>query len=354
MVFSFLQKKLKPKLGIDISSSAVKILEFGLHQGAYRIESYAVEPLPVGLVVEKNITDTEGLANIIQQAVKKSGTQIKDAIAAVAGSAVITRVIQLDAKLNDDEMEMQIRVEAEQYIPYPLDEVNIDFMVQGPSEEYVDKVDVLLTACRSETVDLRADALVLAGLTPQVIDVESYAMERAFNLIADTISGGKEQAIAIIDIGASITTLYILLDGEVIYSREQVFGGRQLTDEIQRRYGLSAEEAGFAKKRGGLPEDYDSEVLAPFKEAVVQQVIRSLQFFFSSSQYNHVDHIVLAGGTSAIAGLCEMVQDKMGTITQLVDPFMDIAIGPRVNAAQLYEDAPALMIACGLALRSFE
>lgn len=354
MLFSFFNKKAKSKLGIDISSSAIKVLELSFHQGVYQVENYAIEALPPGLVVEKNITDTEGLANVIQRAVKKSGSTLENAAVAVASSSVITRIIQQDASLSEDEIEIQIRLEAEQYIPYPIDEVKIDFVVRGASEDQSDRVDVLLVACRSELVDLRSDALIIAGLVPQVIDVESYAVERVVDLMASSLSGGINQMIALVDVGANTTTLYILLEGSVIYSIEQTFGGRQLTDEIQRRYGLSFEESGFAKKRGGLPEDYDSEVLAPFKDALVQQIIRSLQFFFSSSQYNHVDSILLAGGSSAIPGLPEMVQDKVGAITQLVDPFADMTIEFSVNAERLREDASALMIACGLALRSFQ
>jgi len=281
-------------------------------------------------------------------------TGVKQAAVAVAGSAVITKTIEMDVALSDDEMENQIRVEADQYIPYPLDEVSIDFEVQGIAEDNPEQVEVLLAACRSENVDLRVDVLEIGGLQAKVVDVEAYAMERTFSLIADQIDGGEDQTVAIVDVGATMTTLSVLHDGKTIYTREQLFGGKQLTEEIQRRYGLSVEEAGLAKKQGGLPDDYESEVLEPFKEAVVQQVTRSLQFFFSSSQYNDVDHIILAGGTASISGLDELVQDKVGTTTSVSNPFVNMSLATRVNAAALSNDAPALMIACGLALRSFD
>ena len=199
---------------------------------------------------------------------------------AVAGSAVITKIIDMDSGLTDDAMEAQISVEADQYIPYPLDEVAIDFELQGPSEQSPGKAEVLLAACRRENVDSRVEALELAGLTPKIVDVEVYAMERAFGLLAHQLDLEGEYTVAIVDIGATMTTLSVLNDGNTIYTREQLFGGKQLTEEIQRRYGLSLEEAGLAKKEGGLPDDYDQEVLEPFKEAVIQQVTRSLQFFF--------------------------------------------------------------------------
>ena len=252
-------------------------------------------------------------------------------------------------------MENQITVEADQYIPYPLDEVAIDFEVIGLSETAADQVEVLLAACRRENVELREAALDLGGIKPRVVDIEAHAMKRAFELVQPQLGANPEDlVVAIIDIGATMTTLSVLADDKSIYTREQLFGGKQLTEEIQRRYGLSFEEAGLAKKRGGLPDDYEQEVLQPFKEAVLQQVTRSLQFFFSSSQYDDVDYIVLAGGTASIEGMSEMIENKLGTPTIIANPFLDMALAGKVDSTALANDAPAMMIACGLAMRSFE
>src|SRR5690606_25551212 len=215
-------------------------------------------------------------------------------------------------------------------------------------------VEVLLAACRRENVEARDALLQLADLIPEKVDVEAYSMERAYELIAEQLEDGEGQVVAIVDIGATMTTLSVLVDGKTVYTREQIFGGKQLTEEIQRRYGLSVEEAGLAKKQGGLPDDYESEVLTPFREAVVQQVARALQFFFGASQYNAVDYVVLAGGTASIQGLTEMVEEKTGTPTLVANPFAEMAVGSRVNASALSNDAPSLMIACGLAMRSFD
>ncbi len=342
------------KLGIDISSTSVKMLELSRNGDRYKVEAYAVEPLPANAVVEKNINDVEAVGEAIAKVVARARSSTKNAAVAVSGSSVITKIIEMDGKLSEDDMETQIKVEADQYIPYPLDEVAIDFEVQGLVEGSEDQVEVLLAACRNENVELRVDVLEVAGLIAKVVDVEAYAMERAFGLVADQVEGGEDQTVAIVDIGSTMTTLSVLHDGKTIYTREQLFGGKQLTEEVQRRYGLSYEEAGLAKKQGGLPDDYENEVLEPFKEAVVQQVTRSLQFFFSSSQYNDVDHILLAGGTASIQGLAELVQDKVGTTTSIANPFVDMALASKVNASLLSADAPSLMIACGLALRSFD
>ncbi len=236
----------------------------------------------------------------------------------------------------------------------PLEEVAIDFEVQGPSPERERQVEVLLAACRRETIDARVEAIESADLTAKIMDVEAYAMERAYTLIQHQLDLEDDATVAVVDIGATMTTLSVLTRGQTIYTREQLFGGKQLTDEIMRRYGLPLEEAGLAKKQGGLPDDYEPEVLEPFKDAVVQQVARSLQFFFSSSQYNDVDYIIMAGGVSYMEGLSDLVQEKLDTPTVVANPFAEMTISPRVNAVALGADAPAMMIACGLALRSFD
>ena len=348
------KRKATPVLGLDISSTTVKLLELSYTGDRYRVESYAVSSLPQDAVIEKNVNDVDGVANAIRGVVAQSRTKLKTVAAAVAGSSVITKMIDMPEGLSEDDMETQLTLEADQYIPYPLEEVAIDFEIQGPSPERDNQVEVLLAACRRETIDARVEAIDGSELTSKIMDVEAYAMERAFSLVQNQLALDQDSTVAVVDIGATMTTLSVLNNGQTIYTREQLFGGKQLTDEIMRRYGLPLEEAGLAKKQGGLPDDYEPEVLEPFKDAVVQQVARSLQFFFSSSQYNDVDHIILAGGVSSMEGLAELVQEKLGTPATVANPFAEMSISSRVNAVALSSDAPAMMIACGLALRSFD
>lgn len=352
-MLGLIKKKANTLLGIDISSTSVKLLELSRSGGRYKVEAYAVEPLPPNAVVEKNIVELEGVGQALSRVLVKAKTNLKSAVVAVAGSAVITKTIEMEAGLSEDELENQLKIEAD--IPYPLEEVAIDFEVQGLSARNPERVDVLLAACRKENVEVREAALALAGLTAKVVDVEAYALERSYALLSSQLGADTDQlTVAVVDIGATMTTLSVLHNGRTIYTREQLFGGRQLTEEIQRRYGLSVEEAGLAKKQGGLPDDYDSEVLRPFKDAVVQQVSRSLQFFFAAGLFNDVDYIVLAGGTASIQDLDRLIQQKIGTPTLVANPFADMALNGKVNAGALASDAPALMIACGLALRSFD
>ena len=347
-------KSQPPIVGVDISSTAVKLLQLSRTGERYRVEHYAVEPLPPNAVVEKNIVEVEAVGEAISRAMARSGSKAKHAAAAVAGSAIITKTIPMPADLDEEEMESAVELEAVNYIPYPIEEVNLDFEVLGPVPGNEEMVQVLLAASRSENVETRAEALKLGGLTAKVIDVEAFAIENAFSLLAGTLNAPHDGIVALVDIGATMTTLNIIRESRSLYNREQVFGGKQLTDEVMRRYGLSYEEAGLAKRQGGLPESYEIEVLEPFKEALVQQINRLLQFFYAGSEFNRVDQIVLAGGCASIPGVPEMVEEQLGVPAIVANPLAHMTLGSRVQAHALAQDAPALMIACGLALRSFD
>lgn len=351
---SWLKRGKPTVLGIDISTAAIKLLELSLSGSRYKVESFAVAPLPLDAVVDKSITDVEAIASAVKAAVKQSGSKTKLACVAIAGSSVMTKIISMPADLTEDEMENQIFVEADQYIPYSIDEVNLDFEVQGVSETNPERVDVLLVASRRENVEDRVEALAKAGLKVSIVDVETFAVENAFSALSDQIAENKDQTVAVLDIGATMSTLNIIYHGKSIYTREQVFGGKQLTEEIQQRYGLSYEEAGLAKKHGGLPDNYTVDVLDPFKKAIVQQISRSLQFFMSSSLNRPIDSIVLAGGCASISGISELVEKDLGYPVYIANPFIHMALSNKVKSQSLSNDAPSMMIACGLALRSFE
>lgn len=348
------KKSNAPLIGVDISSTAVKLLQLARSGDRFRVEHYAVEPLPPNAVVEKNLVDVEAVGEAIRRAVARAGTRTKQAAAAVSGSSVITKVIPMPADLDEDEMESQVELEAVNYIPYPIEEVNLDFEVLGPMPGSTEVVQVLLAASRSEHVEVRASALELGGLEAKVIDVEALAIENAFALLAGNLNVPRDGLVALVDVGATMTTLNVMREGRSIYNRDNAFGGKQLTDEVMRRYSLSYEEAGMAKRQGGLPESYEIEVLEPFKEAMVQQVSRLLQFFYAGSEFNRVDQVVLAGGCAAIKGIAAMVEEQLGIPTTVANPLAQMTLGPRVQAQSLAQDAPALMIACGLALRSFD
>ncbi len=339
-------------IGLDITATSVKLLELKSTKKGLKVVGYTVEPLPANAVNEKNLQDVEAVGDAIRRAVKRSGSRTKNAAVAVPSAMVITKIIQMPADLKPHEIEGQIMLEADQYIPYAIEEVNLDFHVLGPSEDAANMVDVLLAASRSENVEDRTAAAELGGLNVKIVDIEPYTMEGAMQLISHQLpNGGVDQTIALFDIGASMTSLSVLRDQQLIYTREQPFGGKQLTEEIMRRYGLSYEDAGRVKRVGGLPENYEPEVLEPFRDLIVQQANRFLQFFFSADKNDFVDQIVLAGGSTGIPGVAELIEQRIGTPTIIADPFNDMSVSSDIPVQRLKDDGPALMIACGLALR---
>ncbi len=340
--------------GVDVSSSAVKVMQLSKSGNKYKVEYYGVDALPANAVVEKNITEVDRVSASISNAVKRAGIKRKNAAIAVSGSAVITKTINMPSDLSEDEMEEQLSLDANQYIPYPIEEVSLDFNVLGPMENTPEMSHVLIACSRSENVDVCVEALEGAGLIATIVDVESFAIEASYEEMKKQMDISDDEIIALFDIGATTTTLHIMYQGRSIYTRDQTFGGKQLTDEIMQRYGLSVEEAGLAKRQGGLPESYEAEVLQSFNNSLIQQISRALQFFFSATEFNNVDKIVLAGGTSSIAGLDELTEQQIGVPVQIANPIMGFNLASRIDEIAISEDSPALMTVIGLAMRTFD
>lgn len=354
-MFDFFKERTPPLIGVDISSASVKMVELADDgKGGCRLQSYAITPLPRDAVVDGNIASLEQVGDTIRRTWKLLGTSEKRVALALPAAAVISRKVQLQSGLTEPEMELQVEAEANQYIPFSLDEVNIDFQVLGPSPNSTDTVEVLIAASKKERIEDRVAVAEEAGLKVVIMDVETYATEAAYALAAKHLpSAGREQTVMVVDIGAQMMHINVLHDNQSVYTREQPFGGGQLTQEIIRRYGLSAEEAEVAKRKGGLPENYDVEVLQPFVQSLAMEIARAVQLFSTSTQLN-VDHILLAGGCASIVGVDEAVGARTQVHTITANPFADMALSKHVNSGQLMADAPSLMIACGLAMRRFD
>jgi type IV pilus assembly protein PilM len=353
---SIFNPKARPLIGLDISSSSIKMIELTEPtKGSYRIERYAIEPLPRDAVVDGNIANLEAVAEGVKRAWKRLGSSTRYVAMALPAAAVITKKIILPANLREQEMEVQVESEANQYIPFALEEVNLDFQIVGPAPSGPDEVEVLIAASRKEKVEDRVACAEAAGLKPLVMDVESYAVQSAFELVQVQLpDGGRNQTIALIDIGANVMNVAVMRNGQSVYSREQAFGGGQLTQDIMRAYGMSSEEAEAAKRTNSLPENYEAEILRPFMDSLALEVSRALQFFFTSTQYNQVNYIVLAGGCALITGLDEVVATRTQVSTIIANPFASMVPSPRVRPKSLVADAPSLLVACGLALRRFD
>jgi type IV pilus assembly protein PilM len=355
MAFDFFTPKAPPLFGLDISSSSVKMLEIVEAGKGFRVDRYAIEPLPRDAVVDGSVNNLESVAESVNRCYKRLGTRTKHVAMAVPTGAVITKKIIVPAGLREDEMQVQVEAEANQYIPFALDEVNLDFQVVGPSAANAQEEEVLIAATRKEKVEDRVAVAESAGLKASVMDVESFAQHSALEIVISQLpGGGRDMNIAIVDIGQSLMNVTVVRNDQSVYTREQSFGGGQLTQDIVNRYGMSPEEAENAKRSGGLPDDFDSEVLRPFMENLSMEVQRALQFFFTSTQYNTVDQILLAGGSAVIPGLDEVVNTHTQVPAIVANPFVAMQTSPRVQLKRLIADAPSLIVACGLAMRRFD
>ena len=356
MALDLFTPKAPPLFGLDISSSSVKMLEIvDAGKGAFRVERYAIEPLVRDAVVDGNINNLEALIDAVKRGYKRLGTRTKHVAMAVPTGAVITKKIVVNAALRENELEVQVEAEANQYIPFALEEVNLDFQSIGPSPTNPEEQEVMIAATRKEKVEDRIAVAESAGLKPLVMDVESFAQQTALSIVVQSLpEGAKDKNVAIVDVGANVMQVTVLRNDQSVYTREQAFGGNQLTQEIVTRYGMSPEEAENAKRSGGLPDDFDAEVLRPFMQNLATEVQRALQFFFTSTQYHNVDHILLAGGSAVIPGLDEVVTTQAQVPAIVASPFAHMQTSPRVQQKRLMVDAPSLIVACGLAMRRFD
>ena len=342
-------------LGLDISSSSVKLVELSRDKaGNLVLDRCAIEPLERGWITDGNIEKFDEVADAVRRLVKKSGTRTKNVAMALPASAVISKKIVLPGGLSDAELEIQVESSANEYIPFSLDEVSLDFCVIGPSATSSGDVEVLIAASRKEKVQDRQGLAEAAGLKPVVIDVESYASRLATaRLIENMPNNGIDTMVALFEIGALTTSLQVIRNDEVLYERDQAFGGAQLTQLIVRQYGFSSEEAENKKRSGDLPEDYESSVLKPFVESMSQEIGRALQFFFTSTPHSKMDCVMLAGGSSALAGLTEAVTQQTSFACSLANPFEGMEIGNGIREKKMRREASSYLTSCGLALRRF-
>jgi type IV pilus assembly protein PilM len=353
---SILNPKARSLVGLNISSTAVKMVELSENRGGgYQVECYAIESLPEGAVVEGNFANVEQISDAIERCWKRLGTSTKFVAMALPTAAVITKKIILPAGLREMEMEIQVESEANQYIPFALEEVNLDFQLVGPAPSSPDEVEVLIAASRKESVEDRVACAETAHLKPVVMDVESYASLMAFELVRGQFPGNTDEIVfALVDIGANAMKVTMLKGDQQLYNREQAFGGNQLTQDMMRAYGMSHSEAEALKRTGPMPDNYETEILNPFLDNLALEVSRALQFFFTSTPHNEVHHIVLMGGGAVLPGVVQMVVERTQIETTLVNPFAKMTLSQRVRPKNLIADAPALMVACGLALRRFD
>ncbi len=353
---SLFGKKNSPMIGLDISTSDIKLVELSRSgEKGFKLERCATEPLPKGAVIDGNIENLEQVTDAINRVLKRSGSGTRNVAIAMPASSVITKKMLMPGSLNEQALEFQVESEASQYIPFAMDEVSIDFCVIGPAANSSEDVDVLLAASKKEKIEDRVAAVESAGLTAKVMDIESFAARAAVaRLIEQQANGGQDQIYALFQIGAKVTYISIMLNGEVVYERDQQFGGNQLTQDIVRNYGLSFDEAELKKRQSELPDSYEMELLEPFLESAALEVTRAIQFFFTSTPFTRIDQIFLAGGCAMLPNMVDLVAERTKLSTSVISPFKGMDLASNINEKSLRTDAPSYLIACGLAMRRFD
>lgn len=354
MLKNLWKKKTSLVVGIDIGSHSAKAVLINQGSEGYSLEALATELMPRGAIVDREIQDIEAVGNVIAKLRTKITSSVSQAAAAVSGQTVITKVIYMDVALSEQELASQIEIEADSLIPYPLDEVSLDFESLEVNESDPTKINVLLSAARTESVEARVSALEAGGFDTKVIDVESYAVSRSYDLVLPLLpDDANDKVVAIVDIGALMTLFSVTQSGEHLYSRDQLFGGEQYTRSIVSYYNKSFEEAEIAKTTGDLPPNYTFEVLAPFHTILVQQIRRAIQMFLTSSGKEKIDYLVVSGGCAQVEGIHELLNEELGIHTVVANPFSQMQIADSIDEQELNKTASQYMVAAGLALRSF-
>jgi type IV pilus assembly protein PilM len=352
----FLSGKNRSKvIGIDIGTTSVKVLEMSKSGRTLSVDRYAYEAITPGLVIDHQIKDIDKVADFIARAVKQSGSKAKQAAICVSSNNVITKTITVQPDLNADELESLVEIEADRVVPYALDEVNIDFSHRGKSSTSPGEDEIQIVVCRKNVVDDYVMLMSEAGLTPAVVDVDTFTLARVYGLVSQGFAGGGEKRTsALIDFGHNTSRLMVFHNNSIIYTRENPFGGRQLIDAINQKYGMPHEEAMTALRNNELPGSFKTDVLKPFVKTLVQELLRTLQFFYSSSTHNNIDELMITGGCAQVGNIEKIIEKRIEVPTVVINPFASTRIGSRIDKKQFRRDIPSLAIASGLALRGLE
>ena len=343
-----------PLLGLDISTSSARLVELGLDKaGQLVVQRCAAWPLGSGWVVDGGIGKFDELVDAVRRLVKKSGTKTKNVAMALPPTAVITKKVKLRGGMSARELELQVEIEANQYVPFPMDEVSLDFCIVGPCPEHPGDIEVLIAASRRGKVQDIQGLAEAAGLKPVILDVSSYASRSALSrLTCQLPKQGLGSVVALFELGSHASSMQVICNGDVLYDRDQAFGGAQLTQLIAQHFGWTIEVAEAKKLSGEAMPDYETRVLRPFVESLSRDIHRALALFLNSTVHNQVDFVVLAGGSAVLAGLPACVTAHTTYPCLLANPFDGMTISTNVTEKNM-TTSPAYLTACGLALRRF-
>ncbi len=334
----------QPLLGLDITSDAVRFVELSFHRKQYTVVHADSEPLISG----GNEGDVSKISEAIHRMMQRSRVRVKSVANALPGSSVIVKIISLPSGMREETIEEQIRYEGQQYIPFPMDQVNFDFSIIGDDPQRKGYQQILLAASKRDHIEDRVAMLEDAGLKPKIIDIRQFSLLGLYRHFHN--NENQKENIALVEIGWKNTGLHIFENGQPLYSRDHNFGIDKLIDKIVNKFNISPEDAKRMQRFGGLPAEYEQEVLKPFVLEIGKEIIRALDFFQSTMPEIHIDKIALFGSGANLPNISEQLS---GFTVENFDPFQGMTIGPNVNQNFLRDERSSMAVACGLALRRF-
>lgn len=342
----------KSILGLDIGSYAVKAIHLDETKSGLMLRAMGVAQLPPGAIVEGNVENAEAIVTAIKSLLKSQKLKVKNVCTSISGYAVIIKKINLPTT-TEKELAETIDVEAEQYIPFDISEVNVDFEILGKSQGSQDQMDVVLVAAKKDAINAHIDLLVEAGLVPTVIDVDVFAIQNAFATNYPDVTG----TVALIDIGANKLNINVLRDNESLFTRDAPMGGARVTEEIQDRFNVEYEEAEGIKM--GSVEAPDPEVADEIVRRAVENWVaetkRAIEFLEASYPDHPLDQIYLSGGSCRFSGLTEYMSQETGVPVTLFNPLAKVGFDlKKFDPAYIEYMTPQLAVCLGLALRMGE
>lgn len=352
-IFSMLAPK-RQLVGLDIGSSGIKLVQLKENRGRYILQKFGFKPLEPEVIVDGTVMDEGRVVSAIKELFDELNVKVKQVAVSISGHAVIIKKISLPP-MPDDELEGQVKLAAEQYIPFDINEVNIDFHVLPPSEGDADgqEMSVILVAAKKDKINELTELVKGAGLFPMVMDVDAFAIE---NMHAINYPVSQDETTALVNVGASVMNINIVSKGVSLFTRDIPIGGNRYTEAIQRELGLAYEEAEELKKGGRSSSNNQAAVhgvIDSVNAEVASEIARTIDYFKSTVSDGDVQQVLLCGGGAQVAGLVQQLRDRMQATVEVANPFAEVdTSGSDFDQATLAEMAPMAAVGIGLALRS--
>ncbi len=316
----------------------------------YRFSKFHIEPVPPGLIVEGRVLDVPQVGDLIQHALKRQKISIKTAVASVNYSDVMVKRLRAQKSMNERELEQWVEFEIGKFVPYPTNELSVDYKIDEVQSNDVEN-QIVVTACRRQAVDNAVECLEQAGLEPHAVDVSNQALLRAAAGDLEGFAGGaRNDLTAIIDVGMSTLRFYVFSNADMVYYRDEPFGASYLVDEFASEYRLSNHKAHQAIYAQRMPKGYKERVLKPFVKSFLKEVERGMYAFESSGTPGQIARVLLVGGSVQVPNMESILAKKLHIDVKLMNPITDLRKSGRMDIKKINKLAPQLAHACGLAM----